>query len=367
MSEGTVSLLTIGEPLRSHPVLAPYLRRHIAAHGLTIDEWHHWEAHDPAIVERFAPLLESGRLPLLIAAAPEAFPLVGRLLCDLTGDRLESGERYPIPAQALEAEEGSYLYEVRGRRVNVLAAEVGDRLPAILLEASRTKVWHLFPDGERLPEGVGEHVRRNPDCTELYETVPGWYTLTVRGEGNIARLEALLAPWRERTIPLPSVVDALIVYLEARGKRITFAESCTGGLVAATLTSRPGASDIFGGSFVTYSNEIKSRWLGVREETLREHGAVSEACVREMAAGAADESGAEIAAAISGIAGPTGAVPGKPVGTVYVCVQNGSRQRVKRLSLHGDRNAIQQATVWHTLKMVIESEGEIFRFFSQES
>lgn len=99
---------------------------------------------------------------------------------------------------------------------------------------------------------------------------------------------------------------------------ISCAESCTGGAIAAMLTQIPGASDVFPGGFVTYSNELKHRVLNVRKATLAEHGAVSEATVREMVAGALNLSGADLAVAVSGIAGPGGGTPAKPVGTVWL-------------------------------------------------
>lgn len=105
---------------------------------------------------------------------------------------------------------------------------------------------------------------------------------------------------------------------------ITAAESCTGGLFAAKVVDAPGASDVFKESFVTYSNEAKARRLNVDEEILRHYGAVSEPCALQMAQGAAEAAGADFAAAITGIAGPTGAVaahddvPAKPIGLVYI-------------------------------------------------
>src|SRR6185437_17070499 len=105
--------------------------------------------------------------------------------------------------------------------------------------------------------------------------------------------------------------------LRAAGRRLVTAESCTGGWVAKACTDVAGSSQWFECGFVTYSNAAKVRDLGVAELTLSTHGAVSEPTVREMAAGALRVSGADIAVAISGIAGPDGGTPTKPVGTVW--------------------------------------------------
>ena len=129
-----------------------------------------------------------------------------------------------------------------------------------------------------------------------------------------------------------SVAERLVALLNERALRVTAAESCTGGAIAAMLTAVPGVSAAFEAGYVTYSNAAKTAMLGVREGTLAAHGAVSEAVVREMAAGALTASGADLAVAVSGIAGPDGGSPDKPVGTVWLAW--GDRQRLDALCLH---------------------------------
>ncbi len=108
--------------------------------------------------------------------------------------------------------------------------------------------------------------------------------------------------------------------LRGQGSTLSTAESCTGGMVARLITSVPGASDYFRGTVVSYANEVKEKVLGVKAETLRDQGAVSRQTVEEMAAGARKVIGTDYAIAISGIAGPTGGTPEKPVGTVWIAV-----------------------------------------------
>ena len=127
------------------------------------------------------------------------------------------------------------------------------------------------------------------------------------------------------------------------------AESLTGGLIAATLTSVAGSSDWFEAGFVTYSLAAKRRVLGVRADTLAQHGAVSEPTAREMALGALEAADATHAVAVTGVAGPSGGDPRDPVGTVWVAwaVRGEPLVRTARLALGGDRPAIRKATV-HT-------------------
>jgi nicotinamide-nucleotide amidase len=145
--------------------------------------------------------------------------------------------------------------------------------------------------------------------------------------------------------------------LRAAGRRLATAESCTGGWVAKALTDIAGSSQWFECGFVTYSNAAKMRDVGVAAATLAHHGAVSEATVREMAAGALRVSGADIAIAISGIAGPDGGTPAKPVGTVWFGVASRQDEAVSFLCemqlFAGDRELIRRRSVERALQLAL--------------
>lgn len=147
--------------------------------------------------------------------------------------------------------------------------------------------------------------------------------------------------------------------LRTQGARLVTAESCTGGWIAKACTDLAGSSDWFECGYVTYSNEAKRRDLGVALGTLEHHGAVSEAVVREMAEGALRHSGAQVAVATSGIAGPGGAVPGKPVGTVWFAVSLKIKNQTETLAevrlFEGDREAVRRASVQYALEFVYRS------------
>jgi PncC family amidohydrolase len=140
--------------------------------------------------------------------------------------------------------------------------------------------------------------------------------------------------------------------LEALGLRLALAESCTGGMLSARLTDRPGASRFLQAALVTYSDSMKVRLLGVRQETLAEHGAVSEAVAREMLAGALRQADADAAVAITGVAGPGGGTPGKPVGTVWIAVAVRSHSAVRSYRYPGDRAAVRSASVRSAMEML---------------
>lgn len=154
----------------------------------------------------------------------------------------------------------------------------------------------------------------------------------------------------------PSCLDAAAAVSRAligRGWRMATAESCTGGLIAATCTELPGSSQWFDRGFVTYSNQAKIDQLGVSPALLAEHGAVSEQVARAMALGALAHSAAQVAVAVTGIAGPTGEVPAKPVGTVYLAVAaQGVPLRAARFQFDGDRHAVRHCAVQEALSWI---------------
>lgn len=152
--------------------------------------------------------------------------------------------------------------------------------------------------------------------------------------------------------------EAVVKDLTAAGKAVATAESCSGGWVAKTITDIPGSSAVFGYGIVSYSNGAKESILGVKNETIEEHGAVSEQVVEEMAEGALHLSGADIAIAVSGVAGPDGGTEDKPVGTVWFAwaVRDGADALTDTScqQFSGDRELIRELTVAHALQGVIE-------------
>lgn len=146
--------------------------------------------------------------------------------------------------------------------------------------------------------------------------------------------------------------ESVVRLLSANGLTIATAESCTGGLVAATIVRVSGASDVFKEGFITYSNRAKRTRIGVKKQTLEKYGAVSEETVKEMLNGTAKETKADVTVAISGIAGPGGGTIEKPVGTVYIGCYVKGKIKIERFQLKGDRNKVRATATSKALAMI---------------
>ena len=153
--------------------------------------------------------------------------------------------------------------------------------------------------------------------------------------------------------PWPAAL-LLAELLQAKRWMLATAESCTGGMISAACTDLAGSSHWFERGFVSYSNDAKTELLGVDAGLIEQHGAVSEAVARAMAAGAISHSKAQVAVAVTGVAGPTGGTRTKPVGTVWFGWSVGGALTTEMIRFDGDRAAVRSATVQHALRRLVE-------------
>lgn len=152
---------------------------------------------------------------------------------------------------------------------------------------------------------------------------------------------------------IANLTDQIAHLLRFKGLMLVTAESCTGGGIAQALTEMPGSSEWFDCGFVTYSNTSKIELLDVSAALIAQHGAVSEEVAEAMARGALDNSNAQIALSTTGIAGPTGGMPGKPVGTVCFGWASKKEVRTERLIFEGDRASIREQTITYSLQKLL--------------
>ncbi len=173
------------------------------------------------------------------------------------------------------------------------------------------------------------------------EGAPGEVNRKLDELSNRVREKISQYAYAEGDVSMEEVVARLFV---EKNLTLSIAESCTGGLIGHRITNVPGCSRYFKSDLVTYSNDVKEGVLGVSEETLRAHGAVSEECVREMAAGVRKRTGADVSVATSGVAGPDGGTPDKPVGTVCIALSADDQSISRRYQFRGTRDWVKLIT-----------------------
>ena len=223
---------------------------------------------------------------------------------------------------------------------------------------------HIFGIGEPRLEDLLIDLFHSDDPTLALYCAPGEITARVTARAAdaataLSRIAPVEAELRRRLgshvygegMDL-TIESAVFERLRARGERVTFAESCTGGLLASRLVAVPGCSEVLGESYVTYAESAKARILGVSEETLRAHTAVSEPCAREMAEGARRVSGADWAVSVTGYAGPDGGTAEHPVGTVFIGVAGKGVSFVKGFCFRGDRTHVRTLAASHALNLL---------------
>ena len=267
------------------------------------------------------------------------------------------------------------IVEKDGKTVAVLPGppreltDMFDRQLAPYLEARsgvtiRSKFLKIFGLGESNVETMLIDLFHSADPTLALYCGPGEVAARITSRAATAEeADAVIAPVYEEILRRVgnafygegmhyTLADAVLKLLSERHETVTFAESCTGGLLAGEFVSAPGASSALMQSVVTYSNEAKQSLLGVSPDTLAAHGAVSEECAREMALGALKMSGADWALSVTGIAGPDGGSPEKPVGTVYIGVAHNGAAAAKRFNFRGDRQWVRTLSVVNALNFL---------------
>ena len=282
----------------------------------------------------------------LIVTSHKTYPLVTRIISNILNQNPVIKENLLIPENA-KYSKNSFLVKIDNYEVNVILFE--DILPEIFIISPQYEKINIFKMDKDTAKMLIEPIfnATKTDYT-IIENEGGFLEIYTESLNEKIKKEILNA------IPFTifgDIFEHIIKNLPP--KKITFAESCTGGLIAANLTKHSGSSNCFDGSVVTYANRIKNEWLGVENFTLEKYGAVSEQTVKEMLLGAIEISKADYAIAVSGIAGPTGGTPNKPVGTVYIGVSNTKELKVELHHFKGDRNYIQYQAMMNAIRMFI--------------
>ena len=357
-------LLFVGSKFSLNVPLQRYIIRQVEEKSGLPDSVFYFQESDNSLFLHLEKALLEGCI-LIVVATKSSFSVVGKLLSTVTADNQVLKEQMLIPSRTIVFEPDSYLLKYENSLVNVLMTSEGANLPSILIEEEqRSAVIHIFNEemesARALLATLAQTYEVRLDFTQI---VQGWLLLRIQSRryGNIAQFIASSKQLLGGKIIAASNIAAYIIErLSHHGKKITFAESCSGGLLAAFFTRHSGASNIFDGSLVTYANSLKSNWLAVDDAKLDTFGAVSAEVVEEMTEGALNVSYADYALSISGVAGPDGGTEFKPVGTVFIGARSKARSEVEQLRFEGDRNYVQDQSVFYAVKMLLLLDKEIF-------
>ena len=357
-------LILIGNKYIYNSSLQNYILRTIEKNGKQIDKITYFKKSDNSLFLYLEEELNK-KIKLLIVTSKQHFSTVGKLISTATADNQILKEGMLIPSNAAVYEERSYLLSYKNSEVNVLQVDEGERLPQILLNTSAASAAvHIFDEDENTINTILQPIAQTYDVSfSATQIVQGWLRVDISSNkyGDISNfMHAAKKLLPSKMIPSANVFEYIIETLSRAQKKITFAESCTGGLLTYMFTKHNGASKILEGSLVTYSNFLKENWLAVSEDILQKHGAVSAEVVEEMSEGALSVSSADYSISISGIAGEGGGSDEKPVGTVYIGVRSKENHQEKRCFFQGDRNYIQEQSALYAVKMLISLDKEMF-------
>lgn len=357
-------VLFVGSIFQSHESLSQYVLREVRKGCVSIEQISFYKDGDSALLLDLQHQVTLEQ-KLIIVTTKQNASTIGKVLSTATEDVqvLQNGEL--LPQKTLIAEQGNYLLEYKQCVVNVIRIEEGKKIPPVLIQEEQTKaVIHIFDETAATLQTLLQPIAQTYEVTfELVNLVEGWHRVEIYSKryGDISNfITAAKKLLQKNVIASSDVMEYIIEKLSSVGKKVTFAESCTGGLLSYFLTQRNGASKILDGSLVTYSNTLKDNWLAVSEESLKNYGAVSAEVVREMSEGALNVSNADYAIAVSGIAGDTGGTDEKPVGTVYIGVRSDKEHKEEHLLFQGDRNFVQSQSVLYAIKMLLLLDRETF-------
>ena len=356
-------LYLIGNTFRQNRAFNAYILRQFQ----TEEQLDAIEYFDEANREFYAEVSNrvNQREQIYIVTNTKSFTLVGKLLCTLTDDKLILRDSVLIPSKCEQFTKNSFLLPVKNAQLTVLEAQESQAMPTLFkIQSSNTQRLHIFEKQIKETIELLKPLSKQFDVELTFsQIVNEWVEVEVTCNtfGSIDKfIEIAKQRHPAHIIVTNDMVQHIIDTTLAVNKKITLAESCTGGLLAYYFTSHAGVSSIFEGSLVTYSNILKENWLAVENSTLVEHGAVSEAVVTEMCEGALSIAKADYALAISGVAGPDGGSDEKPVGTVVIGVMSENHKHIITHHFKGDRNYVQEQSALTALKMLVLGDKKVF-------
>ena len=356
-------LLIIGEELRLKQNFLDYIFRHCKENSLEFDEIKFANKNDknlPIFLENLTNKCEF----LTIFASGESYALTAKIIATINNDLLELKCDTLVPSLAQKVEKNSFLTTIKNTQINLIKASPFENLGQILTPCEKNfQIYYIFDyDLNSIKRRIGPFLKTFDVSVNLSQFSKFLVALKV-SENAFGQIDDFLNCVKSE---FKSVIDDenfirfIAQKLIASGAKITFAESCTAGLVAAKFGEISGVSEIFEGAVVTYSKNAKNAWLGVKNETLSKFGVYSNECVSEMLDGILKLSKADFAIAISGVAGPfdDGEIP---AGTIFVGVGKKSGEKIiEKIHIAGDRNFVRDEAVLTAFSLLLRLESKLF-------
>jgi len=357
-------LLFIGNKFIQNRPLQEYILRNIEKKNGFISSITYFKENDNSLFLYLETEMNSSRR-LIIVTTKKNFSTVGKLICTVTSDNQVLEDSMLIPQKSSVFQRGSYLLEYNNSVVNVLHVEEMQQLPEILLsDKESTATVHVFQENKESLLAILNPIAQTYEVNlDIAQVADEWLKIDIFSKkyGNISKfISSAKQLLKNNLIGTSNIIQHIIKSLSTHDKKISFAESCTGGLLSYYFTKENGASNILDGSLVTYSNTIKENWLGIDSTIIETNGAVSSEVVYEMSEGAMNVSHANYTISISGIAGDSGATEGKPLGTVYIGVRSETKHIEKHFLFNGDRNYVQHQSALEAIKMLVLIDKDIF-------
>lgn len=350
-----LALILVGESIINSPIFCDEIREQIKESAPIEIEARYCE---PSFeMYHLIEFLVQNPCEIIIICAPNLTPQLYEYLASLT----------PAPLEESDAKFSAFSLQSDRACLHFYALDECEAIPhfALLEHAKPLSLALMGIDKESAQLLLSSIAREYGYSLHAFSPFLGMDMLSAKAPNESTQnaenrerfLEEITLLFREKIFPLENLAQKVVDELKKRGKIVVTAESCTGGGIAQLLTRIPGSSEVFYGGVVSYDNSIKERWLGVKSETLRLYGAVSEPTIKEMLRGALRVlPKAHYALAISGIAGPSGGSVNKPVGTVFigVCARE-SEPLTERIRFTGNRERIRQQASHYALYLLLRA------------
>ncbi|TQR33049.1 CinA family protein [Campylobacter sp. MIT 99-7217] len=357
-------LFIIGEELANHEIYQSYIKRTYKEKFKQIKDIKILEKNDKNLPFILGKLFADYEF-ISIFVDKEEYHITTKILATLNEDTLVLQDEILVPQKALEFRKDSFLTQIQNCKINVIRTEVGDKLPSLLGEIQTKFEYFYLQDTDKqgakiLLETLSKSYEVSIQTSEILKNL----TLVKATQYQFGKLQTFLQATKKlfgtKFILGDNLLELIANKLLENELKISFAESCTGGLCASELTKIHGVSSCFEGSVISYSNRLKHEWLGISESVLEHGGEYSEKCVYFMLKGIFKISNCDFALATSGVVGEN-ADKGTASGTVYIgaMYKDGSYLQ-ECLNLQGDRAFMQTQACIAVFSLMMKLKPEIF-------